>query len=271
MFIYSIWDEVCKSISGNSNTITIKEILDQPTQKWIAIKHDVETDVKKALILAKIEAKYNIKATYYIQADLLDENYELLQEIASLGHEVTYHYDVLDANNGDFEKSIEEFQNNIIKFKKYGFKVETVCPHGNPVLNRDGWSSNKDFFRNIKVVELFPAILDMVVQLPKRVNYKYTYVSDAGYGWKEIVNIGDNDIQNNGDIDIENYKELLKLVDAQESVILSVHPHRWEKSRYKYLFNVYVFNILRFAARKISSIPVLKKTLSKYYYLAKKI
>jgi tetratricopeptide (TPR) repeat protein len=271
MFLYSIWDEVCKNISKSSKTITLNQVLSQKNNKWIAIKHDVETNVQKALDLAKIEAKYNIQATYYVQADLLDDNYKLLQEIASLGHEVTYHYDVLDANNGNFDKAIEEFKHNIEKFQKYGFEVLTVCPHGNPVMIRNGWNSNKDFFRDMKVVELFSNILDIVIELPKKLDYKYMYISDTGYGWKQIVNIKDNDIQNNGDVSIKDYKKLLEIINTQESVILSTHPHRWEKSIFKYMFNVYLFKILRFLARTISSVPILKKIISKYYYLAKKI
>ena len=271
MFIYSIWSVICAEISKKSNTITVSQILNQSTSNWIAIKHDVETNVEKALHIAKIEAKYNIKATYYIQADLLDKNYELLQKISSLGHEVTYHYDVLDANNGDINKSIEEFTSNIEKFKKYGFDVQTVCPHGNPVMIRSGWNSNKDFFRDNEVVKLFPNILDMVVQLPDRLDYKYTYISDAGYCWNQIVNIESNDVKNDGDIKIKDYKELLEFISTKESVILSAHPHRWEKSILKFLYNVYIFKILRFVARQISSVPILKKIISKYYYLAKKI
>ncbi len=271
MFIYSIWDEICAEISKKSNTITVSQILHQSTQNWVAIKHDVETNVPKALALAKIESKYNIKATYYVQADLLDDNYELLQEISSLGHEVTYHYDVLDANSGNLNKSIKDFTNNIAKFKKYGFIVQTVCPHGNPLMIRDGWSSNKDFFRDNKVAELFPNILDMIVQLPGKLDYKYTYISDAGYSWKQIVNIESNDVKNDGDIKIKDYRELLEVINTKKSVILSAHPHRWEKSSLKFLYNVYIFKILRFVARQISSVPILKKIISKYYYLAKKI
>jgi len=271
MFIYKVWDEICRHISKSHNTITVSEILNQKNQKWLAIKHDVETDVKKALDIAKIEAKYKIKATFYVQADLVDDNYLLLQKIAFLGHEVTYHYDVLDANSGSFIKSIDEFKSNLEKFKKYGFSVKTVCPHGNPVIIRDGWNSNKDFFRDAKVVQLFPNILDIVVLLPHKLDYNYKYISDAGYGFKEIVNIKDNDLKNNGDKNIDNYKELLKILDKKQPTILSTHPHRWQKSAIRFLYSVYLFKVLRFSARKLSSVVFLKKIISKYYYLAKKI
>ena len=61
----------------------MNQILNQLNgQPWIAIKHDVETNVEKALEIAKIEAKYDIKATYYVQAYLVEDNYLLLQEMS---------------------------------------------------------------------------------------------------------------------------------------------------------------------------------------------
>jgi len=272
MFTYSIWNDICKNIVRDYNTITISNILEQSnTIKWIAIKHDVETNVLKALELAKIEATYGIKATYFVQADLVESNYSILQEIQSLGHEVTYHYDVLDANGGNYKKAIDEFIKNIELFKKYGFEVKSVCPHGNPVMIRNGWNSNKDFFRNKNVKDKFNEILDVVVDLPNKLDYDYIYISDAGYGFKEIVNISDNDIKNAGDINIKDHKTLLKLISTKDNVIISTHPHRWEKSSFVFIINVYLFKVLRVTARTISKIPILKNIISKYYYLAKRI
>ncbi len=272
MFIYAIWDEICLEISKSKKSIRIDQIVEQSgNAKWIAIKHDVETNVEKAEQLAKIEYKYGIQATYYVQADLLQGNIEKLKKIQNMGHEVTYHYDVLDANNGNFDVASDEFAKIIKAFAFYGFEVRTVCPHGNPIVIRDGWSSNKDFFRDKSIVEKFPNILDMVVQLPNILSDTYAYISDTGYGWRQIVNIKDNDIVNHGDIDLGDYKNLLKIIDNEDRVILSTHPHRWEGSKYKFLFNVYFFKMLRFVAKKAASIPFFKKIMSKYYYLAKKV
>ncbi len=272
MFIYSIWDEICLEISKSKKCIRVDQVLEQSSNsEWIVVKHDVETNVKKAVQLAEIEYNHGIQATYYVQADLLKDNVEQLKKIQSMGHEVTYHYDVLDANNGNFKVATEEFSKTVESFSSYGFEVKTVCPHGNPVIVRDGWSSNKDFFRDESVAKKFPNILDMVIQLPDKLNDNYIYISDAGYEWKQIVNIKDNDVTNQGDIDLGDYKNLLYTINHEERVILSTHPHRWEQSKFRFLFNIYFFKILRFVARKISSIPFLKKIMSKYYYLAKKI
>jgi hypothetical protein len=270
MFVYASWDTICQELS-QCKTIRADEILIQePNSNWVVVKHDVETAVYKALILAKIEAKYKIRATYYIQADLVRDNYKILQEIQKLGHEVSYHYDVLDANSGDFDLAIKEFNENIDLFHSYGLEVKTVCPHGNPLINRKGWSSNKDFFRNREICSRFSDILDIVVELPNKVE-RYLYISDAGYRWKQIVNIEDNDIKNGGDIDLGDYKNLLKTIKKSKCTIISTHPHRWEKSYMKSLFNLYRFNTLRFIAKKLASIGFLRNIMSKFYFLAKKV
>jgi hypothetical protein len=270
MFIYSYWDEICKELSTNFNIIKAEEILNNlETKKWLVVKHDVETDVLKALNLAKIENKHGIKATYYVQADLLKKNEKYLQEIASLGHEVTYHYDVLDSCDGDYTKASKEFKKYLDEFSKLGFKVKTVCPHGNPIKIRNGWSSNKDFFKNKKVNVVFSNILDIVVHLPSILKKEYAYISDAGYSFKKIVNIYDNDKNNKGDIELG--KNLISIMQELNHIILSTHPHRWESNSFNFVFKVGIFKLIRYIAKKLASIHFLKKIMSKYYYLAKRV
>jgi len=208
IFTYKNWEKISRELSEKFYTIRADEILENiDAENWLVVKHDVETNVAKALELAKIEHRYNIKATYYIQADLLEENKEKLQEIAALGHEIAYHYDVLDANDGNYEAAIKEFQKHLDTFRSLGFTIKTVCPHGNPIKIRDGWSSNKDFFKNDRVNATFPDILDIVVHLPKIVKKEYAYISDAGYSFKKIANIYDNDRKDFGDTKKGRYSE----------------------------------------------------------------
>ena len=193
-FTFKEWQNLCSSIDASTchNISKIPEI--SPTKKWIAIKHDVETNVKKAMKIAEIEAKNDIKATYYIQSYLLKDNYKDLKIISDMGHEVSYHYDVLDSNLGDFKKAIYEFSATLKDFDNYGFKVQSVCPHGNPMMNRSGWNSNKDFFRNKQVESKFSDIFDIVVHGKQKIKSDYNYVSDAGYGFKLITDIANNDV-----------------------------------------------------------------------------
>jgi hypothetical protein len=272
MFIYRVWEIFCLEISCKYNCIRIDEISEQPSNgSWISIKHDVETNVEKAFEIAKIENKYNIRATYYIQSYLLHDNFKLLKKIADLGHEVSYHYDVLDANNGDINMAIKEFSDTITKFKEFGFKVNTVCPHGNPLMLRNGWSSNKDFFRNSNVVSQFPDIFDVIIQANKVIKDQFVYISDAGYSWKLIGNVDSNDTINNGDIEIGTVEEMIDLIGFHDKIIVSSHPHRWCKSYTAALLQLVKFKVIRFLAKNLSKINFFKKFMSKFYYLAKKI
>ncbi len=270
MFVYANWERICRDLSERFHTIPACEILkQQQSVGWIVVKHDVETDVQKAVKLAEIEKKYNISATYYIQADLLEENAALIKKIASLGHEIAYHYDVLDACDGNFDNAIEVFKDNLNTFHQLGFSIKTVCPHGNPIKIRNGWTSNKDFFRERKVNELFPDMLDIVVHLPNILKKNYLYISDAGYVFKKIANIHNNDKSNLGDTVLE--QNMIATLDPQACVILSTHPHRWESNKFQFIMKTMRFKLLRAIARRLSAIGAIKKIMSKYYYVAKKI
>ena len=43
------------------------------------------------------------------------------------------------------------FLEHISFFRSHGFLIKTICPHGNPLLERNGWSSNKDFLRSSEI------------------------------------------------------------------------------------------------------------------------
>ena len=108
MFVYKDWEIFCLKIKKlGIKSITAFDALkySKTKENYVIIKHDVETNVKKALKLAYIENKFGLKATYYVQSYLLEneDNNKNLKKILNLGHEVTYHYDVLDSNNGNFQ------------------------------------------------------------------------------------------------------------------------------------------------------------------------
>jgi len=278
MFIYKKWEKFCSELNGlgiGSYTALEALSISSENRNIVIIKHDVETSVQKALTIAQIEHKFNIKTTYYVQSYLLNSsnNVTMLKEIKDLGHEVTYHYDVLDSNKGDWKLAISEFNSTLLKFTENGFEVKTVCPHGNPVMEREGWNSNKDFFRSKEVRGIFPGISDIVINPEKFGTKNMSYVSDAGYGWKIIADISNNDKKSLvKDEKIENLDELIKLISKNEkSFIISAHPHRWRKYGIVVNFIKISFFLLRFIVKNLTKIPFFNKFISKFYYLAKKI
>ena len=165
-----------------------------PRVGTLILKHDVETNVKMAYLASKIEAKLNHKATYYIQGSLCRKRSvrKYMKKMHELGHEVTLHYDVLDSNNGDYILANKEFSELHGLFETLGIKISSVCPHGNPTKIREGWRSNKDFFRSEQIRAQYKHIIDIVVDFPTLFP-RGTYLSDAGFSLRKIGDIANND------------------------------------------------------------------------------
>ena len=274
IFVYNKWDAFCKKLHNSGiHSIAAREIRGD-SKKYLVLKHDVEADVARAYALAKIEYKYGHKGSYYVQAYLLDnpQNIELLKQMQEMGHEISYHYDVMDSCKGDLEKAIEEFEQNRKKFENNGFVLETLCQHGNPIVERIGYTSNRDFFRSSKVQTLYPELCDIMVNFKCMRETDYTYYSDAGRQFKMIYDPLNNDIVNSDDKNIiyEDLDAVLSSFDGQ-NVLISTHPHRWTKSMIVYGFKTAIFKMIKAVAKMLVKIPFMKKFMSKYYYLAKKL
>lgn len=275
IFLFKYWESFCHELSNNGiKSIPACEVK-ADTKKYLVLKHDVETNVLNAYKIAQIEKKYGHCGSYYVQAYLLEneDNIRLLKEMQKMGHEISYHYDVMDSCKGDLEKSIEEFEKNRSLFEDNGFQIVTVCQHGNPVVERNGYHSNRDFFRSQKIRSLYPDITDIMVNFKEQVPTDYLYFSDAGRRFNLIYDPINNDIENSDDKNIPfgNLQLLMKGLSSEKGNIISIHPHRWMNSAVKYIIKNAVFKVLKTTAKLLQKIPVFNKIMSKYYYLAKKI
>lgn len=278
MFYFKNWERFCKNLSNNKNIIlcTSEQSLDLNNKnRFVVLKHDVETNVPNAYKLAEIEHKFGIKGSYYVQAYLLDdiENVKLLQKMQKWGHEISYHYDVLDAHSGDYKAAEEAFIKKSKIFENYGFHYRTICQHGNPVKKRVGYHSNRDFFRNPEIRKRYPQWVDMVVNYSQYAVNEYLYISDASYRWNIITEPETNDINPDAkNIRIKNFNELFKQIsNSNKSFIISTHPHRWMKQSWKINIKICVFYIIKNIVNFLQYIPGIKWFMNKFYYLAKNI
>lgn len=242
----------------------------------IFIKHDVESKVSLALKTAEIEHELGHSATYYFQGSLLLQYQaaDMVEHIATLGHEVAYHYDVLDACDGDFNAAFKEFDRyKTILEVACGRQIITVCPHGNPTKVRDGWKSNKDFFRSDLVRQRYPDILDIVVDFD-RLLPNGLYISDAGFQLKKIENITGNDVSNitaiSDGIPVD-WSNIRKIVAENDGVLLSIHTHRLRKNRLALLILRARLRALRFLYLALKEVPFLKAFIGKFYTLTRYI
>ncbi len=272
IFVYKAWEKFCGNLK-ELNLISIPAC-EVGEKQYLVLKHDVETNVANALKMAVIENTYGHRGSFYVQAYLLEEpkNIEILKKIQDLGHEVSYHYDVLDSCKGNIDLALKEFSQNKKLFEDNGFYMKTVCQHGNPVVERIGYTSNRDFFRSQKVKSKYSEIFDIMVDFKEGYNTDYTYFSDAGRKFKLIFDPINNDIVNSDDknIPFSTLDGLLPYL-KEGNCIISTHPHRWMDSAFKYVVKTAVFKVIKFIAKLAVKIPLIKRIMSKYYYLAKKI
>lgn len=277
MFYYKNWEKFCLRLRDAGVVLCSAEqsLKLEKGIRFVVLKHDVETSVPNAFKLAEIEHKYGICGSYYVQAYLLDneDNVHLLQQMQAWGHEISYHYDVLDAHAGDYVAAEEDFIQKSKMFADAGFKYGTICQHGNPVKNRVGYTSNRDFFRHSEIRGRYPQWVDMVVDYSKFAVSKYKYISDAGYRWNVITEPETNDLHP----DVKNtriggFDRLFTLIEQNDdSFVVSTHPHRWMDKAWKIGLKIAVFRIVRNTVMVARHIPGVEWLLNKFYFLAKKI
>lgn len=269
IFHHDLWDKMCGKLSSYQCVTVEDYAFNNRRGKVIVIKHDIETNVHAALDLAKIEAKHGLRCTYYFQRNLLNGNEDLIKEIKDMGHEIAYHYDVLDEAQGDFSLAIKKFEATLSEFYDAGFEIRTVCPHGNPLMIRDGWSSNKDFFRSEHVKTKFSHIYDLILSDELTENNR-TYISDAGYEFTVIGDIIRNDLEKipNTKLSLDDlYK---KIKNTNDPIIISTHPHRWFASTAKAIIKKLTFLIVRLGARQLFKLKIFKLLTKHFYFIARK-
>lgn len=275
IFVYKVWEKFCSQLDKEGLHSIPACAVTAGKPSYLVLKHDVETNVPRAYKMASIEYTYGHCGSYYVQAYLLDDpkNVELLKDMQKMGHEISYHYDVMDSSKGDMEKALAEFKKNKEIFEKNGFLLHTVCQHGNPVVERVGYTSNRDFFRSEIVRALYPDIADIMVNFKTAVPTEYMYFSDAGRKFKQIYDPINNDIVNSEDRNIpyEDLDEIRGALSSDVGNIISTHPHRWMASALAYRTRAAAFKGIRGTAKLLMKIPPAKKLMSKYFYLAKKI
>lgn len=277
-FLYSEWDSFCKSLQCEGiQSITASEVLRKAQTdgldklyRFVNLKHDVESQPQKALDLARIEHRYGHCATFYVQAYLMTEsNNPIFQEIQSLGHEVTYHHDVMDGAKGVLLDALSIYKENVAKFKSFGFDVHTVCQHGNPVSDYE----NRDFFRSDLVQREFPNQSDIMVDFMKKIGRKYVYVSDVGMSFKIVTDPVNSDKIPESEKyvvlgHLDNVVRELQL-NPMNSYIISAHPHRYNKNLFKSTIRRLVFTTIKSAARVLFLIPGLKNFLFRFNSITK--
>jgi len=238
-FTQSIYKELCqKIISSDYKTLTVNDYLkNEKSDKSIILRHDVDRKPNRAKEMAQIEHEYGIRSTYYFRT--VKEVFQpgIIKEIASLGHEIGFHYEVLDKAKGDVKKAIEIFERELMELREVA-DVTTICMHGNPLtswVNRDIWKEYD--FKDYGIIGEAYLSIDYS---------KVSYFSDTGRAWNSSKHSVKDIVQANPySGKIGSTSELIELIKngSQKNICILTHPNRWTDDPGGWLFELAWQNI----------------------------
>jgi hypothetical protein len=162
-----------------------------------------------------------ITSTYYFRITRNSYDESIIRRIASLGHEIGYHYEDLSIANGNMEAAIELFAKHIGELRKIT-PIETVAFHGRPLSPHD----------NVKIWDHY-RLEDHGVLAEAFLSIDYSgvyYFTDTGRTWSSKgANLRDH-AKNSLTADVSTTEQLIDFVRSHKNGMFAIvaHPERWD-------------------------------------------
>lgn len=231
-FTVNKYKEFCNAISESGySTLTVNDYFSKnKPHKFIILRHDVDIKPERALKISQVESEFNIKSTFYFRMIPGVFNPPIIKKIQELGHEIGFHYEVLDKVRGNYEKGIELFKQELAELRKIS-DVKTICMHGYPLTpwkNSDLWKQYD--FRQFGITgEAYLSI-----------DYNdIFYLSDTGRAWDgekyRIKDIIQNTKKKQFDIRITD--DLIRFIKEGkiERICILSHPGQWTDNYFSWI------------------------------------
>jgi hypothetical protein len=209
-------------LAAGYSLLPVVEFLCTDSKKAVALRHDVDRHILRALAMARIEHGLRLQSTYYFRKNDILNSPEIIKAIAELGHETGYHYETLSHNNGDMDAAYSDFCNTLSALRNITW-ADGVCAHGSPFSKYN----NTDLWRNFSYRQAGAAY-----ELSCDIRYdNVCYLSDTGRRWDSgKFNIRDRvaqpwkfpHIKTTDDLFVALGENLLP-----DKILLNVHPQRW--------------------------------------------
>ncbi|WP_406661215.1 hypothetical protein V7O66_01460 [Methanolobus sp. ZRKC3] len=232
-FTLSKYQQLIESIIDTDyKTTTVYDYLLSEQKKCVILRHDVDREIERAMEMAQLEYEYDITSTYYFRHTKDVFKPKIIEKIADMGHEIGFHYEVMDKAKGDPEKAIDIFKNELEDMREIS-NVATICMHGNPLAswsNRDLWGKYnfKDFgiigepYLSINYNEVF--YLTDTGRTWANMNIRVKDVVDTSYKGKNHLSVGK----------ISSTEDVSNLILSEKipKICVLVHPNRWCNDTY---------------------------------------
>lgn len=238
-FTLSVYNQLLHSLTteGYSFTTFKNFLLDRkrPNHKKNAIlRHDVERFPINAYNIAEIEYSLGIRSTFYFRISTNSFNPSIITKIATLGHEIGYHYDDVETSywvirRKNFRQKVkkellidaayESFVKNLEKLRTVA-DITTICMHGSPLSKYDNrliW--DKYNYRDLGITGEPYYDIDWA---------NTAYFTDTGRRWNGCkVSVRDK-VDSNHVFDFKSTKKIIANINMlPENIFINTHTHRW--------------------------------------------
>lgn len=225
-FTLKMYEQLCRVLLDSKYVFsTVHEYLssEKACPKTIIFRHDIDRTPVRALHLAQLEQRIGVKSTYYFRSTKAVFQPDIIGQIVQLGHEIGYHYETLAECNGDYDKAISLFAEELARFRDI-CPVTTISMHGRPLSkfdNRNLWE--KYDFRDYGLIGECYLSIDYNTVL---------YLSDTGRTWHPTrYNVRDQ-VKGQPLPELDTTGDLINYITCgiNKPLCLLTHPNRWTDS-----------------------------------------
>ena len=212
--------------------------------KLVVMRHDVDRQVERARRLAEVENEMGVKASYYFREKFIGDDVVC---IASLGHEVGYHYEELVTEKGDVDKAYARFVRNIKKMRQVA-DVRTITMHGSPMSRFD----SKDMWRVYDYKKL-----GLIGEPQIDVDWsEMFYLTDTGRSWNGVSRrdkVAERALawKAKGWV-YEKTDDVIKALKEgrfPNCVMMTTHPQRWADNMWEWMRELVMQRVKNFVKR----------------------
>ncbi len=249
-FTLKIYGKLLEALKENGYSFfTFEEYCEgKATGKFVILRHDVDLRAGHSVATAKVEAALGIKASYYFRVVPQSDQPDKIRTIASLGHEVGYHYEDLSLFKGNTSLAIDHFVAKLAHFRRF-YPIKTICMHGSPTSkydNRNIWKLYN--YRDFGVIgePYFDVNFDAIF-----------YLTDTGRCWDgERFSVRDK-VNSAFKQTYHTTKELIEAAqfgNLPDKIMITTHPQRWTNNIAEWILEFVLQNakntIKRFIVKK---------------------
>ena len=223
-FTFKKYAQFCRTLQQLACPVmTAKKFLDvgQPSGFTVILRHDIDRRIQDALAMARLEARYEICATYYVRMTAAVFKPDEIREFAGLGHEVGYHYEALAKARGDVARAKEIFERELNELRQI-VSIDTISMHGSPLSpwnNLDLWKTCD--YHDYNITGEFSLSIDYA---------RLYYFTDTGRSWDaDRYNIRDRVPARKHKQNVHTTEDLIEFLHnaSDAPVLINTHPNRW--------------------------------------------